>query len=202
MSNEYICTADDVKSRLAITSTEHDTVITKIIKGVASKFNTHTRRELIMPAAAVTEYFTGQSRYLKVRRYPIISVTTIKEACDYDFTNADALVVNDDYRLVNTGRNGIILRVAVPWLDIEDAIQIVYQGGYCAAGVTPSAGQLAMPDDLIEAAIQQASFIFKRKDDIGLSSTSFQGGSVNVFANMKLLPLVEETLEDYIRRAL
>ncbi len=194
-----ICTLADVKDRLGITKTDYDTVISRIITGLEEKFNSFTRRSLVQNAADVTQYYTGSGNRLQLNRYPVISITSIKEALDYDFDSADALTANTDYRQVNAGKNGIIYRLYLNWQPSEDAIQVVYRGGFCAAGQSPGTGETAIPADLREAAIEQSSFIFKRRDDIGLASVGFEGGSINKFSAMKLLPMVEETLKRYRR---
>lgn len=198
-----IVTLNDVKSRLGITTTDSDTMLERIIAGVEAIFNRHTMRTLIAPAADVTEYYTGCSSYLQLNNYPVISITSIKEALDYDFDSATALVANSEYRLVKVGKNGILYKLFnIGWYGVPDSIEVKYRGGYCAAGITPGTGELALPDDLREAAILQSTFVFKRKDDIGLSGVSEQGGSMSKFADMELLPMVKEILDNYKRPTL
>jgi len=194
-----ICTLADLKDRLGISVTIHDILLARIIKGMEAIFNKETKRTLILNAADVTEYYTGLSTLLQLKRYPVVSITTIRESEIYDFTNATVLTANDGYRIINGGKNGIIKRLYQNWLDTEDAIEIVYKGGYCAAGVTAETSETELPDDLREAAIMQASFIFKRKDDIGLTANSFQGGSISSFSAMDFLPLVKDILQNYRR---
>lgn len=196
-----LCTLEDLKTRLGLGS-EQDAMLTRIIASFAAIAKTWTGRTLIAPAADATEYYTGCGEFLQVTAYPIIGITSIKEAADYDYANATALVANTDYRLVKGGLRGVLHRSWCDWLALPDGIQIVYRGGYCAAGVTPSTGEYELPDDLREAAIEQCSFIFKRRDDIGVSSNSIQGGSINVFANMDLLPMVKQILDSYRRVSL
>jgi hypothetical protein len=196
-----LCTLDDLKTRLGLTA-EHDAVLTRIIASFKSIAESYTQRGLILPGTDVTEYYTGCGAYLQLKSYPLASITSIKEASDYDFDAAAAMVINDDYRTVSNGIRGVLYRIWTEWHYAADSIQVIYRGGYCAAGVTPGTGQTALPDDLREAAIEQCSFIFKRRDDIGLSSNSFQGGSINVFASMELLPLVKQTLDCYRRLTL
>lgn len=198
-SSARICTLADVKDRLGLTDTEHDTLFNRIITGLETVFDNYTRRKLIANAADVTEYHGGYGNRLCLKRYPIASITSVKEASDYNFDIADSLVANDGYRVVNNGDNGIIYRIYGLWLAKEDSIQIIYRGGFCAAGQAPGDGETALPADIREAAIEQACFIFKRRDDIGLSSVSFNGGSVNKFSAMKLLPMVENILKQYRR---
>jgi len=193
-----ICTLADVKDRLGESGSEHDTLLNRLIASLESLFDSYTGRSLIVPSSDVTEYYSGKGPFLQIRRYPIIAITSIKEALDYDFTGADILVADTDYRILNDGRNGIILRIYSVWDDVQDSIQVIYKGGYCAAGVTPGAGETALPDDLREAAIEQATFFFKRRDDLGLSSVSFQGGSISKFSPMDLLPIVKRVLDNYL----
>ena len=195
-----ICTLADVKDRLGDTDTENDGTINRIILGIESLFESFTQRKLLVNAADVTEYFTGCGRRLQLNRFPVVSITSVVESWDYDFGNADALTVNTDYRIV--GENGILYRVVTGWLAIEESVRVIYRGGYCAAGQTPGEGEFQMPADLREAAIEQVSFLFKRKDDLGLAGVSFEGGSISKFSAIKLLPLVQETLSRYRKPSL
>jgi len=133
---------------------------------------------------------------------PNITPAQVREAWDYDFDNADALVANTGYRLVAGGKDGIVYRLHVSWSSAIDSIQVIYRGGYCAAGQAPVVGETAMPADLREAAIEQASFLFKRRDDIGLSSVGHDGGSINKFSAVKLLPMVADILKIYRKASL
>jgi len=192
-----VCTLEDVKSRLGISSTDHDTVIARIIAGTGKIFDSYCQRTLLLTAADVTEFYTGAGLYLHLRRSPIISITSIKEAIDYDFDSADELVENDDYRIMNGGVNGILCRIYACWPSTPDATQVIYRGGFAAADAVLGEGETALPDDIREAAIEQACLFFKRKDDLGLSSVSFEGGSIQKFNNMELFPFVRDTLDLY-----
>lgn len=196
-----ICTVNDIRDRLGIDAdkTEYDKLLGRLTNSMESIFDSFTNRRLILTDADVTECYTGISRQLLLKRYPIVAVTSIKQAVDYDFDSADALTANAGYRLVNAGKNGIIYRMYTTWFTIPDCIQVIYRGGYRAAGGTLGSGETRVPDDLREAGILQASFIFKRKDDIGLTSVSFDGGSISKSAPMKLLPIVEQILKKYRR---
>jgi len=201
-SSARICTLADVKDRLGISDAKHDITINRIISGLELIFDNFTRRKLIANAADVTEYFSALGSYLQLNRYPVISIASIKQAIDYDFDSADALEENTDYRIVNNGKNGIIIRVLLQWFEVPDSVQVIYRGGFCSAGVTPGNGETALPADLREAAIEQASFIFKRRDDIGLAGVGFQGGSISKFSAIELLPMVKNILSNYKKSSL
>lgn len=194
-----ICTLSDVKDRLNESGTGNDTMISRIISGLDSVFEAYTHRSLLLNAVDVTDYFTGCGPYLQLKRYPVVSVTSVKVAYDYVFASTDALTENSDYRLAGGGKKGILFRIQSAWPGNQDIIQVVYRGGYCSAGQTPGDGEYALPADLREAAIEQAGFIFKRRDDIGLAAVSFEGGALNKFSPMDLLPMVKKILDNYGR---
>ena len=194
-----ICTLPDVRDRLGVSDTDYDTMIGRIISGLDSVFEAYTQRSLLLNAVDVTDYYTGCGPYLQLKRYPVVSVTSVKVAYDYDYAAAVAMTANSDYRLIDGGRKGIIYRIHSAWPENQDIIQVVYRGGYCSAGQTPAAGEYAMPADLREAAILQATFLFKRKDDIGLAGVSAEGGSISKFSPMDLLPMVKKILDNYGR---
>jgi len=190
-----ICTLADVKGRLGITGTDYDVVLNRIILGIENIFDNYTRRKLIQVAADVTEYYAGCGQYLQLDRYPVIAITSVKQALDFAFDSADALLADENYRLLGT--TGIIYRLYQDWYSLPDSIQVICRGGYCPAAQAPGTGETALPAELREAAIEQSCFLFKRKDDLGLSSVSAEGGSISKFSAMKLLPLVTDILDSY-----
>jgi hypothetical protein len=199
-----LCLITDIKTRLGI-GAENDAILTAIVAGVTGLIESFCNRKLILPSANVTECLSGGCEFIQLRYYPIVSITTLKETFgDFDFTNATALVANTDYRIVGGGEHGIIQRMYTNWPDGLDAVQAVYKGGYVAAGTTPGTGETAVPADLKELAILQCCHLFKRRDDIGLSSVSAMGGSVNVFSELNLLPIVKDGLRagGYMRIAI
>jgi hypothetical protein len=201
-SADGLCTLADVKLRRGLDNTDNDTLIERIILGVAAAFESYCRRPLLLTAAAVTEYYTGQGPYMQLARYPIAAITSIKEAADFNFTDAEALTADEDYRIVRSGKSGILYSLLGSWDPNPDAIQVVYKGGYCYAGATVGSGETALPDDLREAAIEQAVFLFQRKDDMGLVSLNYQGGSINKQVDMNLLPQVRQILDNYRKPSL
>lgn len=197
-----ICTLADVKDRLGISDTEQDSIINRIIVGLEEVFRNYVNRHLLLNLVDVTEYYSTQGSYLQLLRYPVVSITSIKEAWDYDFSSADVLTEDTDYRKIRQGINGILYRIGLNWATVDDGIQVIYKGGYCSAGQTPGESEFAMPADLREAAIEQTSFLFKRKNDLGLAGVGFQGGSISKFSAIDLLPMVKQVLNNYKRPSL
>ena len=200
-STAGVCTTDVVKTRLGLSGSEYDTMIAAIITGLTGRFDAFCGRTLLQPAADVTEYYAGLSQYLQLNRFPIISITSIKESMSRDFDSADALTA-DNYWQSNGGKNGILFCRTNRWMAMSDSIQVIYRGGFAAAGEEPGEGEIALPPEIREAAIMQATFIYKRRDDIGLSGVGFEGGSMSKFQAMNLLPDVEDVLKQYRRPSL
>ena len=197
-----VCTAAQLKSRLDITVAGADAALAEVIAGVVADFEAWCRRRLVRPAAAVTEYWDGghaDSATIFLNYFPAVVITSVKESLYHGHAAAGvtALTANDDY-ILNDAR-GRLVRVGA-WLSGPDAVQVVYTGGYAAAGVTPlPAGQIAMPDKIIEAAIRQASFVWQRRKSLGLTSESMGPASMTAYARDELLPTVRELLAEYRR---
>ncbi len=195
-----LCTIDDIKLRLGLDS-KSDAVLTRIAAGFTRRAETHCRRPLLITEDDVTEYYTGRGSLLQLRRYPVVAITSVKECLGGNFDDAAARVEGLHYRLLNPGANnrGVLGSLWGSWAGGYDNIQVVYRGGFCAAGATPDDGEVALPDDLREAAIQQCSVIYKRRDDIGLSGVTFEGGGFQKFQSLQLLPDVLAVLDSYQR---
>lgn len=199
----WLATREDVKLRIGIasTDTEHDDLLASILAGVSRMIESYCGRPLIQTPTDVTEYYTGCGRYLQLRRYPIIAITEIKEALDYDWDAATAMVADADYRLVADGHKGVLFRLYSTWSNLPDAVRVVYRGGYCPADATPAEGEHAVPSDLREAAIILAVHWFQHRHDLGLVNVSCLGGAA-AHATKQLKAMAEELIEPHRRISL
>ncbi len=194
-----LCLLQDVRNRIGYESgdTSDDAAINDIIRGVSAMFDVYCNRVFLVTSTDETEYYDGGDRIIIIQRFPIVSITSLTESAEgiYDWDNETALTANTHYRAIN--KLGTIKKLRNIFMPGIETIRLVYIGGYCAAGVTPSAGQYALPDDIREAAIMQSQFTIKRRDDIGLTAVSGQGMSITKFSSMDLLPSVKKTLNKY-----
>lgn len=175
-----LITVAQLKQRLSEASADYDEVLAGIVAAVQSQFEHFCRRRLIVGAAAVTETYSVLGPYLWLKAYPVVAITSVKESWTYAFDDADALVADTHYRLMDGGQTGVLLRLHGNWCDQPDGVQVTYRGGYTAAGESPGPGETDIPDDLTEAALEQGIYLFQRKGrDIGLSGQSFEGGGFN-----------------------
>ena len=207
---ELLCLVNDIKVRMGyeVTDKSDDEMLTQIIRGISSAFDTFAERTFILNQADATEYYEGGME-LYVKRYPIYSITSIKVSGDWDWTNTDALISDVDYRS-QPQKGRIYYMPGASWpVDYYhssgdfpcgvDNIQIIYRGGYIGPGGAVLAGQTGLPDDLREACIQQTCFYLKRRHDIGLTAVSAEGQSITKFSPYDLLPSVKRILARYKR---
>jgi hypothetical protein len=194
----YIATLAEVKADLGISDTADDAVLTRTLEGLQGRFEARCNR-LFARAENVTEYFDGGTRALYVQRYPIESVASVIIDSDRVFGSEDALVEDDDY-VLNQEQGTIIWSGVHGWPSyvVARAIQVVYTGGYVAAGTTPSAGQFPMPEGLRGAFLLQAGFEWRNRLNLGKQSVGAQGANVSL-APAKLLPEVESVLAPFVR---
>ena len=209
---ELLCLVNDIKVRMGyeVTDKKDDEMLTQIIRGISSAFDTFAERTFILNQADATEYYDGGME-LYVKRYPIYGTpTSVKLSGDWDWTNAVALTINTDYRM-QPAKGRIYYAPMATWPlpgygnyggDFPcgiDNIQIIYRGGYVGPGGTVLAGQTGLPDDIREACIQQTCFYLKRRHDIGLTAVSAEGQSITKFSPHDLLPSVKQILARYKR---
>jgi hypothetical protein len=77
--------------------------------------------------------------------------------------------------------------------------RVTYTGGYVLPGGTPTGNQVALPDDLERACIEQVAVWFQQRDKLGLIRHWPSGGIYMVFVQTPLLPMVEAVLRYYRR---
>lgn len=172
-----LATLQQLKIRIGIelTDTGHDTELTEILTAAGAEFEDYCRREFELKERTEFPYSSG-GPYLKLKCWPVVSISSLKVATTYDFDSAREMVADTDYRLTQNGFGGNLF-ASFGWSNVPDAIRVVYLAGYVAAGDAPQAGQTAVPPDLTEAAIEYASLIWKRKDTIATKSENYDGAT-------------------------
>lgn len=200
-----LATVDQLKIRngIAATDTDHDEVFSQILAGVSDRLARVAGRiydgKPVLEKSSLTVYLSVGDygvEDLWLPAWPVVSVTSIKEAVYEDFDSVDALTALSEYQIDNgTGR---LHRIGF-WLQGMRTVKVAYTGGYTAAGEIPGTGETELPQDIVEAALQQASFIWQRRDQLGLSGQAAQGGSISMYARDTLLPEVRDTMASYAR---
>lgn len=198
-----LATVATVKSRLGLTTTQHDTLLTSIVDAVSLAIARYCHRaagatSLLERQASRTVRFDGGGQHILLDCYPVESITSVKEAFDNGFDDADALTAETDYYV--EARSGLLWRMptGATWLRGRGVVQVVWTGGYVAAGDTPGDGQVAVPYDLAEACVMQSGHLFSNRDKLGQSSISMGGMSVSLVEG-NWLPLVRSLMAPFRR---
>lgn len=203
-----LCTRDNLKARMGLTGDGDNTLLDGMIAGVSARMARACGRIApdgtpCLEKTSLTEVLGVPDRdmtMLYLRARPVVSITTIKEGLYNDFTDSDELTAGDDYHAdLNRGR---LHRIGCSWRFGPQTVEVVYVGGYVAAGVTPGDGEQALPDDLVDAAMQQCQYLYQRRSELGATGTSVEGGSVSWAGQYTLLKDVREVCRSCQRRIL
>ena len=185
----------NVKSRLNFSQSTHDTLLGVLLEQATAAAERVAGRPLLRDDS-VTEYpqQIGYNfpRTIKLKYYPIESVTTVKElgatSTDAQFTAASALTEITDYVIHST--RGVLERINASWMISGPRhVQVVYAGGYIDPVTdSPPAGSIQPPDDLQGAIESHVVWLWNTRDTAGLREIAAgDGGSVSL-AESKLHP--------------
>jgi hypothetical protein len=191
-----------VKARLGIDDfdVQFDTLLTNALRAVSARFDKETNRTLARTVNATQEFDICDTEII-VPCYPIESVTKFEtkenetdgwaEESTVEFLVRRACVISLLSPLTSQLSSAINSQFAIA--------RVTYTGGYVLPGATPSAGQTALPDDLEQAAVEQAAWWFQHRDKLGLVRQWPHEGTYEQFAQLDLLPEVKAVLDGYRR---
>jgi hypothetical protein len=189
-----LCTDADIKVACNISGTSLDTLISRINYAVTYWIQRYCQRDLF--STSYTEYYSVwdpeviNGNRLRVKHYPIISVTTIYDDVLRAYGPAD-LVAATDYYIHNDGMQVVLYSDGThpAWYAGERSIKINYVAGYAT-----------IPYDLQEAAILLAKHIYRaiKKDGEEITSINLGGETLNVA--WESMPKVAKSVIDSYRR--
>ena len=189
-----LTTLAKLKTRLGIQDADvkDDALLNDFLLAASARFENDCNRTFGY-GASVIEEFGGNEFLLRVARYPIDESITATFAIQQSVALGwEPQVV--DYLL----RGGCVFDLGSPMSSEKCKARVTYAGGYQLPGANQP-GSVALPDDLSGACVEQAAYYFQNKDRLGITSMSGQGGSLNQFSGLDLLPSVAAVLKKYER---
>ena len=196
--SEQLTTLANFKEYLTITVATDDTLIGNLIDRASKQIVSYTRREFA--AQVITETLEGRfSQLLRLKRFPIISITTIKLET--------VLVPAADYT-VQRPAVGMVFRED-KWEDTfaKYDYEVVYEYGFNLPSFTTNP-LLAddLPEDIELAAIllTKAMFLSRKRDSAlqketipAVYSATYGGGSSGSGGDSLLTPEIQTLLEPF-----
>lgn len=156
-----------------ITASEHDAELLRLIPAVDAFIERYCNRPL--ESATITEYHSGRAgqAMLKLRRYPVTSITSLHDDVDRGY-GTGTLLAASDYVLTDPPA-GLVELDGTTFDEGLNNIKIVYVTGY-AAGSKERA--------LLEQAAIELVWLARDKGDkalLGLQSRSVADGRIDTF---------------------
>ncbi len=189
-----------VKARLGIldANSTYNALLTTAIKAASGRFARECNR-IFDRGVNVTHEFPAFHTELIPPRYPIEAVA------GFDLKETEAIgwvpqTPVPDYLIRQAGEIPCIVSIVGSALgNTEQLARMTYTGGYVLPGTVAGAGQTALPPEIEAQCIEQVAYWYARRDQLGLTSVSGQGGSIQALSSLDLLPSVKAVLKAYRR---
>ena len=147
--------------------------------------------------ASLTEYYDGNGApWVYVKRPPIITLTSVHDDPDRDYTSSSEVLSADRITYANEGK---IFRTSGGFASSQQNIKVIYIGGFTLPGGSAlDASSVALPDDVRFVCIEFAAFLathptgstLKREVIGGSSVMDFYDGMIPKPLSMRLDPWV------------
>ena len=192
-----LITVDGLKAFAEIRDNKSDDLLEIIVTTMSARFQTYLNRNLEL--GTYTDYFEagrGRRKYY-LSAYPVMLDSDLDNFILTD--NGSVLTINDDFYLRED--EGLLEFYLAPIFIVPKQIKVVYTGGYRViddSGIND--GAINVPGDVKLATYLQCSYMFKRRNDLGLTSVAVSGGfSVSGSKALALLPDVKAMLRNHRR---
>ena len=184
-----------LKQRLGLDAfdTNDDALLTNLLKHVSARFSAECHR-VFDYGAALTYQFRASDVNINVDHPPIELVTKF----ELKTTESAGWVLQSAIDYLLSPQKSII-ELAQPLGEITQLGRVTYTGGYILPGTTPTGNQIALPDDIEQACIEQVAYWYQRRAQLGLQSVSNESGIVQQFQSSDLLPQVRAVLKHHER---
>lgn len=185
---------DTLKKRLGIeiVDLKDDELLTRLINHAGGRFDLQCNRKFHRNADAVEEFPADETEILPAC-YPVESVAS------FHLKDSEAAGW-----VAQTGYDFLILRECVVRLSVAlgfngQRAKMTYAGGYRMPGEIFVPPGFTLPSEIESCAIEQCAYWYQHRNRLGLTATTSDGGSLQQFAQLDLLPHVKQVLLRYER---
>ena len=186
-----------LKARLTVADSDpqYDDLLTNALAAISATFDQECNRTFARTVDATCEFDSNDLEIIPPG-FPIESVSKF----ELKQNETDGWVEQTGVEFII--RKSCIISLKSPFSSLRSSFslsRVTYTGGYVLPGATAGAGQTPLPDDLQQAAVEQAASWFMNRDKLGLVRYWPKGGIYLQFLNTDLLPNVRSTLDRYQR---
>ncbi len=184
-----------LKTRLGLDQfdTTDDVLLTNNLNMVSARFSAECNR-IFDYGAGLTYEFQANQLSIIVDHPPIELVSHF----ELKTTESEGWILQSAIDYLLSPKKAVI-ELAFPLGSSRQLGRVTYTGGYILPGTTPSGNQIALPDDLEQACVEQAAYWYQRRAQLGLMSVTSGDSTVQHFQTSDLLPQVQAVLTHYER---
>jgi hypothetical protein len=190
-----------LKERLGILAgdTQYDALLTRAIEAVSARFERECNR-VFTRTVGFTQEFPATEMEIVASCYPVESVSK------FELKTSEAEGWAEQTGIGYLLRQACVISLAAPLVVLPRVSigsaglgRVTYTGGYVMPGATPGAGQVPLPADLEQAAIEQVAAWFYNREKLGLIRYWPDVGTYVVLSQLPLLPEVAAMIRPYRR---
>ena len=183
-----------VKARLGIDEfdVKNDSLITAAIQAISARFDKECNRAFARAVDCLHE-FTADETEIRVGCYPIETVSKF----ELKTNESDGWIEQPE--IEHLIRRSCVISLSERLASWREQGRVTYTGGYVLPDAEAGAGQTALPDDLEQAAVEQAVYWFQNRDHVGVIRQWPKGGVYQQFVDLDLLPSVRMVLAAYAK---
>lgn len=190
-----LATRSELKTTLGIADTVNDAGLDLALRAATAMLDRYCDRVLSYEASDAVEQYDGGGWEVRLKRWPVTHLVSVKEASDYNFAGATALTANTDFYAVTTRGRLIRLPMEARWIAGFGVVQVTYRGGYSDPGGAPVPQVSYPPAHIQSACLLQAAELWKRRREPGYQVVFGVGEVSGGYAPpTELLPSVKELL--------
>lgn len=174
-----LTTVARLKARLGITVSTHDANFLRYANALTDFIEMHCNRRF-KSTTYTSEVYSARAhnaRYVLLKQAPVTSLSVLQYSNGTPSAKGWTSYGADDYELCEDGKTGLV-RVygAIPYG--TNKIRATYVAGYLIDFANAGTATHTLPADLTDVAERMIAKVFKRRENEGKESESFDGGNV------------------------